>query len=606
MPKIINYQSSIINRTRGVALLMVLFIIMAVTIISLGIMARSTTELASGQNMALRVEMDQLAASGLEHARGLILNPQDPPSDEIDPTDMFWLGATDLQLDDESADFYDVTVDLDDADPDTRCNYTITCDAWRQSDNGELGRSRLSASLRLDPCIAFWASTTTRIPSGVRIYGDVCSQASLTNSGVVDGDVFSNGLTGSISGQSKASGDLSLSWPTLAVSDFVDFAPYTVEGISSSTLSSNLGPYDPEHLFRRTGDLIITDAVTVDGMLLVDGDLTIRGDDVTLEAGRNMPAVYVTGDLIVEDVDGLTISGLLAVDGDIYVSAGATNLNVSGAVFTAGTLAETVPDASGNHHDMQISSVPTWKPTGGVLSGALEFDGIDDALEDSSADSYLNGLTAVTVAMWVKSDVVNQDRGILFSTRPDGADEELGFRYDQYGAGGHKARVIKASIRTTSGYTQIESSEGVQTTAWQHLALVWSSGSALKLYINGFENPLSYTWTEHDAEGLSGSVTGITKLLLGVGGKGDNWDGLIDDVRIYDEALSSSEVLWLYLGFFRWLPRPIAYWAFNEEGMDVQITADPAQAAIVAWPDGVRTTWSPAAGAFFKSITREP
>ena len=64
----------------GIALLMVLAIIMAVTIISLGFVARTDTELTCGQNMALRVQMDQTAASALEHARGLMWQPPDSMS----------------------------------------------------------------------------------------------------------------------------------------------------------------------------------------------------------------------------------------------------------------------------------------------------------------------------------------------------------------------------------------------------------------------------------------------------------------------------------------------------------------------------------------------
>ncbi|MBA7693960.1 hypothetical protein ES703_102560 [subsurface metagenome] len=66
---------------RGAALLVVLFIVMAITILSLGFLSRSDVELACGGNMILRTQMDYLAESGLEHAKGLILNPQDVDSE---------------------------------------------------------------------------------------------------------------------------------------------------------------------------------------------------------------------------------------------------------------------------------------------------------------------------------------------------------------------------------------------------------------------------------------------------------------------------------------------------------------------------------------------
>ena len=61
---------------RGVALLVVLFVVMVITILSLGFLSRSDGELACGQNMVIRTQMDYLAESGLEHAKGLILRKQ--------------------------------------------------------------------------------------------------------------------------------------------------------------------------------------------------------------------------------------------------------------------------------------------------------------------------------------------------------------------------------------------------------------------------------------------------------------------------------------------------------------------------------------------------
>ena len=47
------------------------------------------------------------------------------------------------------------------------------------------------------------------------------------------------------------------------------------------------------------------------------------------------------------------------------------------------------------------------------------------------------------------------------------------------------------------------------------------------------------------------------------------------------------------------------HWKLDEGGCNVTITAAPSRTAIVIWPDGVAENWGSAAGAFFKSITRE-
>jgi hypothetical protein len=243
-----------------------------------------------------------------------------------------------------------------------------------------------------------------------------------------------------------------------------------------------------------------------------------------------------------------------------------------------------------------VFGCPGWQPFGGQTGGALEFDGVDDKVEVLNAGSFLNGLSAITVLLWVKSDVVDEDHGILFSREPTGLDVELGLRYDMAGASGHGTKGIKASIETTFGYTQIESTSNAQTTGWQHLGLVWTSGSSLKLYIDGQLDPLLY-----DRGIVFGTVTGVEKLMLGRGSKGQYWDGLIDDVRIYNRALDPNEVYPPING----LAGLVGHWKLEEEGgSSVGITAAPSKTAVVVWPGGVAENWGSAAGAFFRSIRR--
>ena len=104
----------------GIALLTVLMIVMVITVMALGFLSRSDVELAFGRNMEVRAQMDYLAESGLEHARGLILNPQDVASE-------YWTGDSLQQLVAGSGDYYDLTVTRDDTDPTDHCNYIIDC-----------------------------------------------------------------------------------------------------------------------------------------------------------------------------------------------------------------------------------------------------------------------------------------------------------------------------------------------------------------------------------------------------------------------------------------------------------------------------------------------
>jgi hypothetical protein len=202
-----------------------------------------------------------------------------------------------------------------------------------------------------------------------------------------------------------------------------------------------------------------------------------------------------------------------------------------------GTIAS---DLSGNGRVGTLMGDPQW--VAGKIGGALDFDGDGDFVEDEDGEDYINGLTAISITMWIKSDVVGTDSGFIIFANPSGNDQQ-NIRYDADGGEGD-INLIKYGMEFTSGSEADESSVNIQTTDWQHIAVTTASGAGLKLYINGVLDIPS----EDDAS-ETGVIVNCTTLIVGKGGKdeGSNagWDGLIDDVRIYNYALSYDEVAWL-------------------------------------------------------------
>jgi hypothetical protein len=321
-----------VNR-KGSALLVVLFIVMAITILSLGFLSRSDVELACGENMILRTQMDYLAESGLEHARGLILNNR---LDSNDFSDRLY----------DSNDYYNVNVvKLGE------CNYKITCEAYREKGIEKIGRSSLEAELRLDPCIAFWTETDTTISNNIYINGDVYCKGTLTNNGTIDGDAFaSGGITnepsgGSISGQIYANGtkQIDVNWPNhLSSNDFS--AEYYIGSSSYSSrivdgnvhLSGSFVPSEsnnPAGVRYHDGDINLPGDVNIVGMLVVNGTLRIGGANNVIRAVKNFPAMLVTGNLIIEDGGELDVYGLVVVSGETQISASASGVSITGGLF---------------------------------------------------------------------------------------------------------------------------------------------------------------------------------------------------------------------------------------------------------------------------------
>lgn len=575
---------------RGAALLVVLGVVMVVTIVAFGFLNNRNIDLACGQNMLMRTNADYTAESGLEHARGLILNPQELSSE-------YFTGATGQQI--SSGDYYyDVTVAPGAGGVSVTsqyCNYDITCKGYKISGTQKSAESNLQAELRLDPAIAYYsdAMMSRQVSAAMVVNGDLYCNNELYVSGNADGDAFCSALSGSITGQQKDRDELELSWPRVDANDFT--SNYSTTTVGSVITESVFGPYDPNRIVYRQGDLEVEKNVTIEGMLLVDGDLTISEQGNYIKAGKALPALYVTGDLTIEEDAELKVEGLVVVDGKVEVNLECKKAEIIGSLFAKQGLVETTKDETDNRRDAAIWSDPVFNSSG-KYDSAVWFDGIDDKIEEFDAGSYLNGRNAITVSLWVKSDVTKQNRGIFYTRNGGGQDRFLGLRYDRRGA---NAGGITASIGTDGGYVVIESSSSIQTTDWQHLALVWRSGQSLKLYVNGVEDVL-----DNDSGDVTGQISNVEKFVLGCGSKNNYWNGSIDDVQIYDRALDVNDIDLVKDGTP--LNGLIAHWELDESGdREVVITAAPAKTAIWYWMNsGQRRKWSCAAGAFFKSIRR--
>lgn len=582
------------RRERGVALLTVLILVFAVTVISLGFIARCDVELACGQNTVLRVQMDQLADSALEHARGLILNPQEVSAE-------YWTGDTNQQLVTGANDYYNVTVARDNTD---RRTYDIVCEAYRLRDAQKIGRSQWTAVLRLDPCIALWAGGDTAIEEDWLVQGDVYGAASLFNrsSTAIDGDVFCNALTGpgSIAGSSQATSDLTLSWPTVNVTDFT--SRYSPIVVSSDTLSgTTFGPYDPARVVYRTGDLTLEGDVTINTMLLVDGQLTITGANNTISAAKNLPAIYTTGDLVVRQASNTTVEGLAVVDGGVVLGADTSGLNIVGALFTPGRIVEAEIDFAGTS-DVILYGDPTR-----VLGGGCSFDGTDDYLQTRDSDSELQLSGAYTLSLWLTpSFSQNPWAGLLSKTDPGGTINHWTLQADN--TADREIVVVHGTTGAMWGtgiYLKPGTGGFFDDGWWHHVAVVRQADGTTISYYDGVS--IATFADPNDPFMTKGPDTGLGHLNIGADRTASSsylYQGWMDDVRIYNRALSPVEVISLAWGGD--VDGATAHYQFDEDedGSEVTITAAPALAALVVWPAGVREHWSPVGDAFYRSIRR--
>ncbi len=287
-------------------MLVVLFIIMAVTILSLGFLARSDVEMLCGKNMVTYTQVGYLSESGLEHCKALVLNPHDLSSDFSTP-----FTAQDQQLDGDSDDYYNITIKRD-ANYTERCNYIFTSTAYREKAGQRFGNSVLRADFRVDPAIALWCSDDTVINGNTSIYGDVYCGNELDNNGDIKGDIFAELLTGtgSKAGQLYEPNQTDINSPDL---DMVFFVP----------------TYVPD----ANGNVEIDTDTIVKGSLIIDANLIIKsGCTVEIDPGKNEVGLFVTGSVDINDLSTLQVEGLAKVKDSVIVR-GSSRLEVTGALF---------------------------------------------------------------------------------------------------------------------------------------------------------------------------------------------------------------------------------------------------------------------------------
>jgi len=188
------------------------------------------------------------------------------------------------------------------------------------------------------------------------------------------------------------------------------------------------------------------------------------------------------------------------------------------------------------------------KDTGGVTgyigSGGV-FNGSSSAINLGSTNQFAS--SGVSVSMWINPSSVTTSQ-VLLGNGNGGSFAEgdlfIGIRTDGYIGYeiGQSSSIYEARYATTTQLT---------ANAWQHILMTFDSslGTTIgRIYVNGTLQSTSATYAAGGT--FSGDVfIGTLDLQLGkrnLGG-GELWyNGKIDQVRIFNKAISSSEVTTLY------------------------------------------------------------
>ncbi len=212
---------------------------------------------------------------------------------------------------------------------------------------------------------------------------------------------------------------------------------------------------------------------------------------------------------------------------------------------------QTLFDFSGHPNNGSLENGAVWGVNESLGGQAVDFDGADARVEINT-NPTLDDLGPMSVSVWLKPRSAGEGNlgriiGKEGTGSPDGrwwieventAPEVLAVQFEKDLSGSTGA------FRTTDDNT-------IVLNVWQNIVVTWdgsNQGTGVHIYKNGFEQ--TYQDVGNDGSGVSDAGMPLT-----IGNRTDNdrgFDGLIDDVRIYNRVLADAEVLALYDLSTRW------------------------------------------------------
>jgi len=180
-------------------------------------------------------------------------------------------------------------------------------------------------------------------------------------------------------------------------------------------------------------------------------------------------------------------------------------------------------DSSGNHNTGRLLNTPTRVAPGKLGTAALSFSAASlESVTAVNSSSLNSPVTAITISAWINATDWNGNRRIVQKGNSDN-------QYRLLAEDG----VLKLDLRNVDTLTAPLPPPGT----WVHLTATWD-GSTMILYTNGVQQV---------SQGAGGTMATTSDPLAiakknGSGVAGDYFNGKLDDVRIYNRALSSSEI----------------------------------------------------------------
>ena len=230
------------------------------------------------------------------------------------------------------------------------------------------------------------------------------------------------------------------------------------------------------------------------------------------------------------------------------------NLNMTGNVFLA-HLDETnvnhgtkIKDTSNNPVDgvMFTYEGSTNKNSKGIFNDSIKFDGMNDFVNYLQQDtSKLRIVGDISISVWVNiSSSTNNADIVVYGSDGETEDTNVLYSIRTTTANGNDISYIH---ETDEGYNNLNVFDtNLKINEWYNIVIVRNINTkTVKLYVNGMQVVGSYKYDYNPSGGSSGKFSiGSGREVLG--SYFYNFNGLIDELSIWNSTLTESEIYNLY------------------------------------------------------------
>jgi len=219
-------------------------------------------------------------------------------------------------------------------------------------------------------------------------------------------------------------------------------------------------------------------------------------------------------------------------------------INVPAANQTADSWSNntaTLSDASGSCSFVSPYKCPQLQNTNCVFGNCLVLDGVDDYISIVDNSSLNIGTGDFTLAIWI--NLLNQPTAdnsrLIFKVTTSPALE--GYNFAVNGNNGFLGGYIAEGgiSRTVSA-----NKTNVENTGWHYAVFLIDRdiSTGLRIYVDGSQETYGI---QENPIAINGDITAVVPLIIGrnnIGPVNTYVNGVIDDVRIYNAAMSTSQI----------------------------------------------------------------